>query len=874
MAGLNTGFRFSEKKSTTVPFVPVPKKVKEALCIDRIDPNGIFKLEPINGNALYDQCYIFEDISYKNQDEGRKTSTLLELVKLFKTIDYQVKFTIANEQQDMEKFVSEIFKPLHGTEYPIIETGIGQWINQKIEEGTRDIRRVMYLTVTCRAKSFEDAAAYFNTLDTALQGIFAALRSRLYRLSGEERLAVLQKILRVGETGILPHNISRENDNWKNQILPVSIMSGEDCMQINSKYVSVLFAQDFDATLDEEKVVHSLTDTLFPTYITLDFEPIGRKILRDKLLAAHTNNETAISNENDQNVRYNQFGKETSFLLSRKKMELEHLMEKVDDNDEEGVFLGMLVIVPADSMDELVHRVDTLKQIASTNGYTLEPYYHRQLKALNTALPIGGRQVNCMRSLLTSSAVAFQPFYAKDLQEENGQIFGMNRTTKRLLRGNKKKLKSPHAIICGHTGTGKSMFVKMTDISQTLLFTDDDIMCIDPNNELEYYCNAFGGQYIDFTPQCQIYLNPFDVPREIWDADAIVKNRYIASECDYGGRLTAACMKNIVVTQIHLNFVERAIREVYQEYFSQKDYYAKPTLKKIKEHLLVQQNEVSLENEQMILLEITNSLEAFTDGVYDMFAHDSNIDINNRFVAYGLKNIPVSSRKPFMVTLMHLIQMQVEFNRKELKASRLIVDETQMLCEDEYSSAELLNAIETYRKYGGMITLMFQNLTHALENPNLRDMFSNCPCKIFFDQGGVDADALAEIMELSEEEFLALNEDVPGYGLLIWDKQVYMMDAKIDKENEIYPFINTNFHEKAEQKEKAERKERGEEIRERILHLLYLTAMDEETIINMSYHLAQETDILRHLNLLVAQGIIYKEEGVYHLVENTDEKME
>lgn len=868
MASINSSFKFTEKKKNTIPYVAVPSNVKEALCIDSIEPGGIFKLEPVNGIALYDQCYVFEDINYINQDDAKKTSTLQEIMKLFKTIDYQIKFTIANEQRDIEKYVAEIYKPIFGNEYPVIESGIGQWLNQKINEGKRDIRRVMYLTVTCRAQSFDDAKSYFATLDTTLQSIFTFLRSRLYRLSGEERLAVLQKILRAGETGIVPRNLSQKKDDWKNQILPVSILSGEDCMQINSRYVAVLFGQDYDTSLNEEKVVNSLTDTLFPTYITLDVEPIEKRILRDKLMASHTNNETAISNETDQNVKLNQYTKGTSFLLGKKKGELEVLISKIDDNDEEGIFLGMLVVVPAESMEELVQRVEKLKQLASANGYTLQPYYHRQLKALNTALPIGGRQVNHMRSLLTSSAVAFQPFFSKDLRDKGGFVLGLNRETKRLLLGNKKLLKSPHSIIVGHTGSGKSMFMKLTDIAQTLLFTDDDIFCIDPNNEQEYFCSVSGGQYIDFTPQCAMYLNPFDVPRSIWDADTIVKNRYIAKKCDYAGRFTASCMKNIVVTQIHLNFVERATREVYEEYFAKNDFNAHPTLLMIREKLIQYQDTVALENEKRILLDITNSLETFTVGVYDMFAHESNIDISNRFIAFGLKNIPESAQKPFIVTLMHCIQMQVEFNREELKTSRLIVDETQMLCEDEYSSAEILKAIETYRKFGGVITLMFQNLTHALERSNLRDMFSNCPCKIFFDQGGVDAARLAKIQELSQKEFEALNEDVPGYGLLVWDKQVYKLDARIEKDNALYSYISTNFHEKAEEKVQLLREERGENLMERILHLLSITPMDEETLTDMCISDNKSSEVKRFLGDLVRNKKIVKNNNdVYHLPE-------
>lgn len=39
-------------------------------------------------------------------------------------------------------------------------------------------------------------------------------------------------------------------------------------------------------------------------------------------------------------------------------------MDQLDENDEEGVFLGLLVLVYADSLEELTQRVDILKKKA------------------------------------------------------------------------------------------------------------------------------------------------------------------------------------------------------------------------------------------------------------------------------------------------------------------------------------------------------------------------------------------------------------------------------------------------------------------------------------------------------------------------------
>ena len=166
----------AEKEMSLTDTVPyhnlIPKNTREWLGIDTIRKNGIFKIEPMNGLAMYDRCYIFEDVNYINKDIDKKKSALLELIKLFKCMDSQFKITVASEQHDMKSFFNEVFAPVNGEEYPLLEKGIGTWINQKIEEGTRDIKKLLLLTVTHRAKSFEEAETFFGTLDTTLTTIF------------------------------------------------------------------------------------------------------------------------------------------------------------------------------------------------------------------------------------------------------------------------------------------------------------------------------------------------------------------------------------------------------------------------------------------------------------------------------------------------------------------------------------------------------------------------------------------------------------------------------------------------------------------------------------------------------------------------------
>lgn len=812
--------RFSQKKKLTRPVIKLPKKVKDALQICEATESGIFKIEPGNGVCMYDRCYRFEDINYTTQDDRRKGSILLQIMDWLKAMNMQFKVTLANEQVSVENYIQEVFSPASGQEGSLLAEGMEAWINEKIAAGVRDVNKVLYLTVTCQARSYEEAKLHFSVLDTSLNRIFSMLGSRLYCLSGTQRLGVLRRMLNPDNTLPLTPP-SKDDDGWKNALLPASIDQGyKDSMVLgNSRYVSVLFGHDYDQTLDDEKVLHALMELAYPMYITLDMEPVDRGTLKNKLSSAMMNNDRAIAQERSRKYKNRQPG-ETSYLLDKKKDELTELMDQVDSNDEQAVFLGLLVIVVADELEELWQRVDSLKEAARGQGYLLSTYNYRQLNALNTALPIGGRQVDHMRSFLTSSAVAFNPFYARDLKDTGGYIYGLNRTTKHLIRGSRKRLKNPHGFIAGHSGGGKSFFIKTTEIAQTLLCTEDDVIILDPQNEFEDTVKTYGGQYFDLTPQCSIHLNPFELPQNILKGSALEKNKQVAKKADYACAFVGAAMYNITMTQVHHTFITRAVQQMYERYLSGATPKA-PTFEDLWHGLKAIRETVGTENEKILLTDMIHSLEPYVIGVYDIFAKASNLDMHNRLVGFGLKNVPESIWEPVMVTMMHFLSERVAYNQEDLVATHLIVDEAQVLCGRASSAAQLLNAVETYRKFGGIVTLAVQNLVRVLETPSLRDMFSNCAYKVFFDQSGVDAQSLAQIQEFSEAEYKSLEENLPGYGVMVWDKQVLLFDATMDRDNPLYQVFTTNFHEQAETSQ-------DEKYRKDLMDLLSVSPMQAQ----------------------------------------------
>ena len=143
------------------------------------------------------------------------------------------------------------------------------------------------------------------------------------------------------------------------------------------------------------------------------------------------NNEKSISEEEEAKRKKNIIVSGPSYAKQRKKDEIEGYMDLVNDNDETGFFLNFLFVATAADETTLAQRVEQLKETGKAQGVVISTADYTQLKALNTALPFAGRQVDYMRFFLSSSMVAMQPYFAQDILDPGGYFYGLNHTTKR-----------------------------------------------------------------------------------------------------------------------------------------------------------------------------------------------------------------------------------------------------------------------------------------------------------------------------------------------------------------------------------------------------------------------------------------------------------
>ena len=773
-----------------------PRSTRDSLYIAKAKKSGIFQIERDGTRKLYDRCYAFTDINYINQDKEDKIHILENLMDFFKSMSLSFKITIVNEYQDMNGYIDDIFVNKNDDKYPVISQGIRQWIDEKKDEARiYDVRRVLLLTLTVRSSSYDEARSYFLGMDTEMERAFSAFKSKIVPLTGEQRLEIIDRFF-YKDDAKTPYSF---NEDALYDVIPVSIDTYKDFMIFNkNQYVSVLFARRFDTSLDANKAIYALSNREYPSFITIDYAPVAHDVTKDALKNMFGNNERAIAQEADSKKGNNQAITGISYAKKKKRQELERYMDQVDDDSEECIMASLLLTVTADSEDELVRRIESIQDQAKKIGITLDTYNQVQLKAFNTALPTGSRQVKKMRTFLASSLVAMQPFYSKNLVEKGGTFYGRDVTTQQLVFANRKKLPSPHGVVVGNTGSGKSMLIKMTDISQVLLSSDDDVMIIDPQNETQYICALYGGKFFDMTPRGDIHINPMEIPLSVFNSKSDkIKKTFVSSVNGWANGFVEAVMKGLTFNAEHKAFVTEAVEKVYDKTFESKT-LVQPTIRNVRNELVRMEEETEYESDQRLIHMITNSLKPFTEGIYDMFAYPSDIDISSeRLVAFGLNNITDDIWQPVMTTIMFFLTNRIEFNQEVQRATRFIVDECQYVCKSISTGDILLKAVLTYRKFGGICTMAFQNLARVVMSEDLRDMLTNCGYKMFFKQEGSDALALSQIQHLTEIEYEALSNDSPGRSVMVWNGKVILLDAFMNKTNPLYDTFSTNFHEKA-----------------------------------------------------------------------------
>ena len=241
-----------------------------------------------------------------------------------------------------------------------------------------------------------------------------------------------------------------------------------------------------------DRFINEITSLPVHSITSIDVVPVPKDLTTKVLQKKYLGIESDIIKQQRVRNKNNDFSTEISYAKRTEKKEIEEIMDDVRENDQCLFFVGVTIILMAESKKELESVCETVETIGKRNSCTIDTHYLKQREALNTALPIGVRQVETMRTLLTQSLAVLMPFNVQELNDSTGNYYGINQISKNVNIGNRKKLINGNGFVFGVPGSGKSFFCKM-EMGSVFLSGDDEIIVIDPMNEYFDIAETYGG---------------------------------------------------------------------------------------------------------------------------------------------------------------------------------------------------------------------------------------------------------------------------------------------------------------------------------------------------------------------------------------------
>lgn len=180
-------------------------------------------------------------------------------------------------------------------------------------------------------------------------------------------------------------------------------------------------------------------------------------------------------------------------------------------------------------------------------------------------------------------------------------------------------------------------------------------------------------------------------------------------------------------------------------------------------------------------------IETNADGTKRIRAVKS-IDVTHAYVGhYGCHMQSIG-----MMTVLDQIWNRITRNRVLGRRTWIFTDEFQLLLGNSACTNYYFELSSRARKWGAILTSITQHVRSVLNNEDARRMLSDCGYIKLLNQAPDDANDIARLLHISDEEKRYIENAEVGSGLLIADKVVVPFNNTFPQDTELFRLMDTN----------------------------------------------------------------------------------
>ena len=758
----------------------VPHSAQDSIPFQRMFPDGICRVT----DNYYTKTIQFQDINYQLAQQEDQTAIFEEWCSFLNFFDSSIRFELSfmNMATDASNFEKMVRIPYQKDHFNPVRTEYSTMLRRQLAQGNNGLTKTKYLTFGIEAESMKQAKPRLIHIEIDLMNNFKRLGVRAKLLNGKERLHLMHDMFHMGD-----HD--RFNFDWK--WLPESGLSVKDFIaptgfafpknrifQMGGMYGSMSYLQITASDLSDQ-LLKDFLDMESSQIVTMHIQSVDQNKAIKSIKHTITELDRSKIEEQKKAVRSGYDMEIIPSDLATYGGEAKKILDDLQSRNERMFLVTVLFLNTAKTKQELDSAVFQTAGIAQKFNCTLNRLDYLQEQGLMSSLPLGASHIQIERSLTTSSVAVFVPFVTQELfQGGEALYYGLNALSNNMIMVDRKQLKNPNGLILGTPGSGKSFSAKR-EMTNAFLITEDDIIVCDPEAEYFPLVQKLGGQVIRISPVSTDYINPLDINTNYSEEEnpLTLKSDFILSMCELivGGKDG--------LQPVEKTIIDRSVRMVYQEFLADPKPEKMPILEDLY-NILRNQKEPEAQR-------IATALEIYVHGSLNVFNHRTNVDVNNRFVCYDIRELGKQLKKLGMLIVQDQVWNRVTINRAQHKATRYYMDEFHLLLKEEQTAAYSVEIWKRFRKWGGIPTGITQNVKDLLASREVENIFENSDFVYLLNQASGDRQILSKALNISPSQQNYITNSNAGEGLIFYGSTIVPFKDDFPKNTQLYRIMTT-----------------------------------------------------------------------------------
>ena len=769
----------------------IPRTAQQSIPFQRMFPDGICRVS----DRYYTKTIQYQDINYQLAQQEDKTAIFEEWCSFLNFFDSSIHFELSfmNMATDAEVFEKNIRIPLRNDHFNSVRSEYSQMLKTQLAQGNNGLTKTKYITFGIEAESMREAKPRLDHVQTNLMNNFKRLGVVAKVLNGKDRLQLMHAMFHMGDNDRFYFDwswLAGSGLSVKDFIAPTSFsFPGGRSFTMGSLHGAMSYLQITASDLSDQ-LLKDFLDMETSEIVTMHIQSVDQTAAIKQIKHTITELDRSKIEEQKKAVRA---GYDMDIIpsdLATYGKDAKALLKELQSQNERMFLITFLIMNTGKTEQELENNVFQASSIAQKHNCNLRRLDFQQEQGLMSSLPLANNLIEIQRALTTSSTAIFIPFTTQELFQNGNEAlyYGLNALSNNLIMVDRKKLKNPNGLILGTPGSGKSFSAKR-EITNAFLVTDDDVIICDPEAEYTPLVNCLEGQVIKISPTSTHYINPMDINESYSEDDnpLALKADFILSLCELivGGKEGLQPIEKTVI--------DRCVHQIYQHYFEDPKPENMPLLEDLY-HALLQQEEKEAHR-------VATALEIYVKGSLNLFNHRTNVDINNRFVCYDIKELGKQLKKIGMLIVQDQVWGRVTANRSAGKTTRYYMDEFHLLLKEEQTAAYSVEIWKRFRKWGGIPTGITQNVKDLLSSREVENIFENSDFVYMLNQAAGDRQILAQQLNISPHQLSYVTHSGEGEGLLFYGNVILPFVDHFPTDLALYKIMTTKLSDISETKE-------------------------------------------------------------------------